>query len=174
MRRDFLSTIQRVTAISAVGPSAVRNQGKGVQLACHEFLGSLDLATIPRTGESSYGLWLDEQTEALLNSFPLRHRPWGTARKAVNLFMRDAFRDRFLASEFRLDKLEPWLEIPLDKAVAKGIRDRCKHIHLPLWPGLKHLLPDASADYQAAAKQIARDMDVSRVHLDMYLWLENR
>ena len=50
-------------------------------------------------------------------------RHWGAARKAVNLFLRDALCNRYLAEEFNLKKAEAWMEIPLDSAVARGITD---------------------------------------------------
>ena len=178
MRSDFVEIVQRMVAISSVGPSAVRGQGKGVQGACHEHLSSLRLERIPATGGKAYEAWLDRQTEKLLDALssvlPPANRPWGTARKALNLFMRDALHDKYLAREYGLDKLESWLEIPLDRVVAKGLRLPSDRGRLPVWPGLKHLQPAVSVLYQAKAKEVAVRMGIARVHLDMYLWLANR
>ena len=48
--------------------------------------------------------WMDNTTEHLLDVFSLTVRPWGTARKAVNLFLRDVLYNRYLCSKFKIDK----------------------------------------------------------------------
>ncbi|MBT3272876.1 MAG: hypothetical protein HN368_06965 [Spirochaetales bacterium] len=47
---------------------------------------------------------MDNTTEHLLDVFSLTVRPWGTARKAVNLFLRDVLYNRYLCSKFKIDK----------------------------------------------------------------------
>jgi hypothetical protein len=118
--------------------------------------------------------WLDRQTEALLDTLPIDGRPWGAARKALNLFLRDSLYNRYLSDHFNLQQIEAWLEIPLDSAVARGLQSGTGRGVLPRWPGLKHLDPSVSTSYQNAAAEHARVLGIARVHLDMYLWLENR
>ena len=40
-----------------------------------------------------------------MQQFPGGAQNWGTARKALNVFMVQAFLDRFLAEEYGLDRL---------------------------------------------------------------------
>ena len=175
MRPDsFIPAMQRRVATVAIGPSTLRNQGKGVISSTQDFLAQMSLAQIPLSGDESFREWLDYQTKALLNALPIKNHPWGTARKAINIFLRDAFYNRYLTRRFDLQRLEFWLEIPLDSAVAKGLRHRVGCDAIPSWPGLKHLRKDISDEYQAVASELAHHKGIARVHLDMYLWLENR
>ena len=174
--KDFIPTVQRKVAVSAIGPSALRGQGKGVLKASQEFLASLSLARIPKSNETRFRTWLDRQTEALLDGLPVNGRPWGAARKAINLFLRDALYNQYLNRQFELGKIEAWLEVPLDSVVARGMKAKAKKMRtlLPRWPGLKHLKVHASDEFQNFASAHVRTIEISRVHLDMYLWLGNR
>ena len=166
--------MQRWTGVTAVGPSALRGQGKGVLRATQSYLGSVDLAGIPAASGKQYADWLDGQTRALLEILPIKYKPWGAARKALNLFMREALYNRYLCAHFGIRKIEPWMEIPLDSVVAKGLKHHAGRGRLPQWPGLKRLEPDRSRVYQDFAMAYSREKKISRVHLDVYLWLENR
>jgi hypothetical protein len=170
----FIPTVRRKVAVTAIGPSALRGQGKGVLKASQEFLSSMSLARVPASGEARFRSWLDRQTELLLDALPINGRPWGAARKAINLFLRDALYNQYLNRHFHLGKLESWLEVPLDSAVARGLKAEAGRDVLPRWPGLKHLKSEASAVFQAFASTYAHTHGIDRVHLDMYLWLENR
>jgi len=174
MRDDFLRMVQQSVAITAVGPSALRRQGRGVLAASHDFLASISLAQLPKASSGRFAAWLDRQTEKLLDAFPVDGRPWGSARKAMNLFLRDALYNRYMADRFQLDSVEPWLEMPLDSAVARGLKSQGLRGELPQWPGLKHLTPAISERFQDFALRYAREMGLARVHLDIYLWPANR
>lgn len=169
---DFIRTMQYRTGVTAVGPSALRGQGKGVLRATQIFLGRINLTRLSVSTKEEYADWLNKETNALLDNLPIKNRPWGAARKAINLFMRDALYNQYLNDHFGLGKLEQWMEVPLDRAVAKGLK---KHDgHLPQWPGLKHLTPSISSQFQDFAAIHADRKKIERVHLDIYLWLENR
>lgn len=174
--KDFIPTVQRKVALSAIGPSALRGQGQGVLKASQKFLASLSLARVPKSNEVRFRTWLDRQTENLLDGLPIKGRPWGAARKAINLFLRDALYNQYLNRRFEFGKIEAWLEVPLDSAVARGLKAEAKktQILLPRWPGLKHLKAHASGEFQNFASSHARVIKIDRVHLDMYLWPENR
>lgn len=172
--RDFLPTMQRKVATTAVGPSALRNQGKGVLTAAQQFLADVSLSKVPRSDLNSFERWLDRETENLLNVFPIRGRPWGTARKALNLFLRDVLYNRYLCNKFGLMTIKPWLEIPLDSAVANGLKRLGQRGQLPRWPGLKRLTKPVSQIFQDFAGEFAEENEIERIHLDIYLWLENR
>ena len=170
---DFIGTMQRRTGVTAVGPSALRGQGKGVLKITQAYLGDIDLSQIPST-QDEYTAWLDEHTNKLLKKLALRNRPWGAARKALNLFMRDALYNKYLNYHYSIYKLESWMEVPLDSAVAKGLKRCAGRGRLPNWPGLKKLKPEINAIFQKYATECAKKKNAARVHLDVYLWLENR
>ena len=88
--------------------------------------------------------------------------------------MRDTLYNRYLNDYYKIDKLELWLEVPLDSAVAKGLKHNAGRGQLPQWPGLKNLKPNVSAIFQKNAAEHAKKRNISRVHLDVYLWMENR
>lgn len=170
----FITTLRRMVALTSIGPSALRGQGKGVLGASQDFLAHLSLARLPRSTPKRFRTWLDRQTELLLDILPVNNRPWGAARKAINLFLRDALYNQYLVSQFQLQSVESWLEIPLDSAVSRGLKSHGRRGELPQWPGLKRLTPDISDQFQNFASLYARERGIARVHLDMYLWLENR
>lgn len=172
--KDFIATLQHQVAVTAVGPSALRGQGKGVLGVSQDFLAQLSLARLPKSNAKCFRAWLDRQSEALLDVLPVEKRPWGAARKAINLFLRDALYNQYLCSHFELQLVEPWLEVPLDSAVARGLKSHEKRGELPQWPGLKNLQPNVSDRFQDFAAYRAEQEGIARVHLDIYLWLENR
>jgi len=171
---DFIHTVQKFVARESVTPSAMRNQGQGVLHAIHDFLDQLNLSVIADFDQSAYLKWLDGQTVRLLEALPLKMKPWGAARKALNLFMRTALYNRYLSEAFKLSGIEAWMEIPLDGAVSRGLKKVSSHGGLPQWPGLKRLNPPISEQYQLVARNLAAQRDFATVHLDMYLWMENR
>jgi hypothetical protein len=171
---EFIQTMQHKVAVSAVGPSALRGQGKGVLSAAQTFLAKVSLVKIKNFESRRFNHWLDRQTEDLLDILPLKNRPWGTARKAINLFLRDALYNRYLCHHFQINRIESILEVPLDGVIARSLKRLGQRGQLPRWPGLKGLTKPVSNQFQSFASEIARGKKIKRIHLDMYLWLENR
>ncbi|MDO9528221.1 MAG: hypothetical protein Q7J27_03585 [Syntrophales bacterium] len=169
---DFLKTMQEFVATTAIGVSALRNQGKGAHQAVRAALAKMHIAPLRGMGQMEYRQWIDVATEGLLAQWPGTGHPWGAARKSVNLFMRDVLYNQYLSREHDIGHVEKWMEIALDSKVAEGLRIRFPE--LPAWPGLKHLGQRLSDQYQDCAQQLAHDKGLSRVHLDIWLWLENR
>jgi hypothetical protein len=89
----------------------------------------------------------------------------GNWRKAINLFLRDALYNVYLAREFELSRLKPFLEVSLDSYVARYIRCRFKGA-LPRSRGVCALDVSPSAEYRAAALVVAAKRGLTRVHLD--------
>jgi len=119
---DFIKTVQKKAAISAIGPSALRNQGKDKFKEVQQYCYDLDLSAYSSIKEQKkINELLDSDTENLLKFSRL---PWGTARKAPNLFLRDALYNTYLCKEYNLEKIEPFLEITLDSAVARGLKKK--------------------------------------------------
>ena len=169
---DFLKTMQKFVATTAIGTSALRNQGKGSHEKVRNVLSELDLSPLKNMRKDDYTKWIDTTTSSVLCCWKGKAQPWGAARKSVNLFMRDALYNQYLSREYNISGIEQWMEIALDSKVSKGLRNRFRS--LPRWPGLKHLTHEVSDQYQECARLLAGRIGIPRVHLDIWLWLENR
>ncbi len=171
----FYADMQQYVAVTTVGPSTLRNQGgPGVIETAQRFLSSLDIGSFAVQDEKSFLAVLDTMTDELRRRLPQYSRHWGAARKALNLFLRDICYNRFLAHRYSLAGLERWMEIPLDSLVAVALKKRVGRGRLPSWPGLKGLTPPLSLRFQHVARDWAEAEDISRVHLDMRIWLKQR
>ena len=175
---DLVDTIQRFIARTCIDTTILRNQGIGVAQAIAEFLEKNPqlLAEMASRGPSGFAQWLDEQTYAILEQLkPLRlpKEPWGTARKAINIFLRCALYNHFLRARHDLERLETLFEIPLDSRVAVNLRAKPEGCGLPAWPGLKHLNKEQSELFQACAQAVAERSNLpARVYLDHELWMD--
>ena len=169
MRRDFIQTVQDKVAISAVPPSTFRGSKAGLIAAVRDFLQFLDLSQFAVSDQKRFAARLERVTRQMRSALSRESATWGVARKALNLFLRDAFYNTYLRKRFKLVRAEACYEVPLDGVVANGLRRRFPK-QLPRWPGVKPLTKKVSDVYQAAAMKEAQKMDLSRVHLDIYLW----
>ena len=169
---QFISDVQRFTAVSSVGVSALRRQGVGVIGRVQRHLGSLNLTeTISLKNQKEFYGWLDRKTEYLVQNQNVK---WGAARKALNLFLRDCLYNKYLSAEYGLDNLEPWLEIPLDSVIATQLKKDAGRGALPVWQGLRKLKEEESKQFQNHASQMAATKNIARVHLDVGMWVNNR
>lgn len=171
----LVSAIQKHVAVVAIGPSTVRGQGaSGVVAAAQGYLASLALDEFGVREKAEFDRSLETATAKLVTSFPKQARSWGLARKCLNIFLRDAFYNAFLAPKYGLSASESFYEVPLDGVVAKELRRHAGRKRLPTWPGVKHLTPAVSETYQKYALELSRSWGISRVNLDTYLWVEGR
>lgn len=183
-RKELLATIQEFEATCAIAAGTVRGQPSSTVKKCRKFLTKLALADISCDTQEPFNEWLDEQTESLRRKLPKSKKrrkrpkckkPWGIARKALNVFLRNCLYNRFLCEENRLKRIEKWLEIPLDSIVAKKLRQHAGRGQLPQWPGLQDLEQDDSAQFQRHALEYAKELGLpARVFLDNILWLQGR
>jgi hypothetical protein len=184
---EFFIRLQRRIAQTAVGASAIRNQGKkgdiGLIKSCRDYfeneLNIEEFFTL-LSSETLFKGFLDRHTTALTDKFPETAKSWGAARKGLNLFLRDLTYNKYIADRYNLptefiennEKLKN-LEVPLDKDVAMGL-----HAHfttqLPKWTGIKHLQPKDSEIYQEKAKELANERSIARIHLDLEFWRDKR
>lgn len=172
-KNDFIKTMQKRTAVSSMGPSSLRNQGVGVLRCAQDYCGKLDLSAFSKSDELTFNKLLDRHTDRLLDILPVKTRPWGAARKAINLFLREALYNKYLSKNYHLNKIEKYLEIPLDRIVASELKSFARK-ELLHWPGLKKLKKPKSDEFQESATMLSDKNGYARVHLDMYLWLKNR
>ena len=171
---DLPSSIQRYVAVSSIGSSTVRSRPSGTLDAARGFLETIRLGRMGIKKGWEFRERPDRLTEDLRISLPARAKYWGLARKILNMFLRDATYNHYLRNEFNLDRAETRLEIPLDSAVATGLRRRSPRGSLPPWPGLRGLKPADHAVFQQRASELAAEYGMDRVHLDTVLWIEER
>jgi hypothetical protein len=147
---------------------APKGKNKGYLGNIRKFLKKIDLADIGKKDPAQFPQVLDDVTEKLRQHMP-RYAPyWGTARKCLNLFFRDALYNFYIRKEYGLEKFEKYMEIPLDSFVGKELREEDKG--LPRWDAVIRLRPEVSARFQEVATKIAKREGTERVHLDVVYW----
>jgi len=168
----LLRRLQRRVAGLAINGASMRNQGApGVVASGRRFLANLPIGRlVERCDAESYRLVLDSVTRELRVALPEGAQNWGTARKGVNIFIRDLLYTTDLANHHVLHRIRDWLEIPLDSQVAKCLKKDPLGSLLPKWPGAKHLEPKESDHYQEVALGIANRDGIARVDLDLWYW----
>ncbi len=167
----FIRLMQDRIAELAVGASAVRNQGAPeITRNARQTLKRLRLQSFGIKTEREFKARLNRATRKILDQLPEGAQNWGTARKIINLFLRDVVYNRYLCKYFKLEQIQGWLEVPLDSFTAKGIRRNAARKDVPKWISIKGLNQTDSNLYQGAARDIARRKRTSRVHLDLWYW----
>lgn len=172
-KQEFLRKIQNRLANGATGSSALRNQGAaGVARVAREFLSRLDLGPLGKVPPGRYTKTLDTWTKRLRRKLPQGAQNWGTARKALNLFLVEVFFNRFLGQKHRMDRLKDALETPLDSQAREKIAGfaRERGLSLPKCPTIRGLTEQVSRQYQEAASQMAAGNHIPRACLDLILW----
>jgi hypothetical protein len=170
MMNELLERIQSRIAITCLGPSSLRNQGSpGVLHAARQHLMILQIEKFSMTSNKKFRDALNNETRRLMRRLPQAAQNWGAARKALNLFLRDALYNTYLAEYYSLTSVEPFLEIPLDGIVARALCSYYK-TELPRWKSIKSLTLAESDMYQAKASEYAQRLEMNRVHLDLFLW----
>jgi hypothetical protein len=168
---DLVDPIRRRVAVVAIGASTVRGQGvKGVVAAAREFLFTVQLKRFGTSSMQAFEAELDKATADLKTAFPQKAKSWGLARKCMNIFLRDCYYNFYLHKHFDLDRSKDFHEVPLDRKVAEALRDKVSG--LPRWLGVKHLTRSMSDAYQQGARQLAKEWEIERVHLDTFLWTD--
>jgi hypothetical protein len=169
MEAKLIPLLQKRTATIAIGPSTGRRMGpKGTVKAAREHLARLDLAQFSVTAKEQFEQQLNEATEAFVSSMPNGARYWGSCRKFLNIFLRDAAYNHHLRRRFSLNSIESWLELPLDSHVAAGLSWEEGAEFLPKWKTVIGLDPIRSKLFQDFANTVARRKNVYRVHLDLF------
>lgn len=140
--------------------------------AAQEYLFDVDLKFFVVHTQSDFRSRLDESTNSLTSAFPIGGQHWGTARKILNLFLRNSRYNAYLSEDYRLAAIDQWLEIPLDAHVASNLHLRALEyqVSLPRWSTIKTLRPDVSDQYQALAQVVADARGTLRAHLDLFWW----
>jgi hypothetical protein len=168
--KEFLHILLMRTVETAIGPSALRNQGSGNVISItRQFLGNITYKSFVTDRKVVFQKELDKQTMLLVGKLPARARNWGAARKALNLMLRDILYNQYLQKQYQFNRIGKFLELPLDQFVAKGIINDSTD-ELPKWKGIKYLTATDNDRYQNAASVIATAKKIQRIHLDAYYW----
>jgi len=171
MDKEILKLMQRYVANIAISGSTLRNQGaEGVAKTARAFLAELDLSVFCRIEPHQYSEQLDNWTEELKKRLPEGARSWGTARKALNVFLVQVFMNKYFAKEYGLTKFSDVLETPLDSQATSKLRKLAGRGQLPRWDSIKRLKSKDSLRYQEFASVYAKKQGISRACIDIMLW----
>lgn len=173
--RKLIPALREHQARVSVGVTTVRGQGKGVLHAARVFLADarrLDLEGFRAPTEARFLARLEEATESFAHTLPDKAGTWGLARKLLNIYLRDCHYSRFLCAAYRLEAIEPFLEVPLDGVVGRRLRELAEERGdaVPRWRSIRCLSRGDSARYQRFARALAAEAGHARVHLDLSLW----
>lgn len=140
-----------------------------------KFLADLKLIELGDVTGEQYKEWLDRQTDILRSTFPEGAQDnWGAARKAINVFLEEAFHNKFLVKEYGLNRLAEFLELPLDSKVVMKIKEESQkygiRFDLGRWRGIKNLTAEQSARFQQCAAALATKRGIRRIYLDLWYW----
>ena len=167
----FLKLMQRYIANIAISGSTLRNQGsKDVAKNARAFLADLDLSVLCRIEPPDYINQLELWSDELKSKLPKDARNWGTARKALNVFLVQVFMNKYLADEYGLSKFGDTLETPLDSQAAAELRRLACRGRLPRWNSIKRLERKDSQRYQGFAADCAKQQGIPRACMDIMLW----
>lgn len=163
--------MQRRIAQTAVSASAARKMGPaGTIGAARSYFADLDLARLAVASEMEFRKVLNSITGGCLAVMSPRAQHWGAARKWTNIFLRDVVYDRYLCCRYRLRRVVPWLELPLDSHVAEALRQEDGGDRLDEWGSVIGLIARESRRYQTFAAKVAAAKGIERVHLDLLYW----
>jgi len=173
--RDFITKLCAHQARVSITPSTVRTQGKGTMHIARDFVAcELDVSKLRVTSGRRYIAHLDDATDSLRLRLRGKARTWGLARKLLNIYIRDCVYSRMLCKHFRLEKIEPFLELPLDGVVGRELTSKAEELgqihRLPKWKSIRALTREQSELYQGFARELAGERGYARVHLDVVIW----
>lgn len=179
---EFLSALQQRIADIAAGTSTLRGQvtGEGKIIAVQQFLGKqVNLRDFATADGSTFRKALDLTTDRLVSA--VDGLKWGSARKSLNVFLRDCLYDRFITDRIDLQAGRPHMEIPLDGQVGKWLREQAearRHPELPpRWNTIVGITSVQNEQYQRTAARVANEhpfelskIGLERVDLDVLVW----
>ena len=126
---DSTSEFATVLGYDAVTPAAVRRNVAGTRRILIDALSVLPIHIF--ANPVTFAATLDQQTLAL-SAIRNPDIPWGTARKCLNIFLRDVTYNVFTRTHYGLDAIQAMLEVPLDSRVAEGLRNQAQQLVVPI------------------------------------------
>lgn len=169
--KDYISRI----AETSIGASTLRGHPKRTIEKVRDYLKTIKLEEFQCSTSEDFGRVLDKHTTVLskkIKTVDPKSEYWGSARKALNLFLGSAAYHAVLRKEYRLDKIEPFMEVPLDRQVAEHLIECAtkRSKTLPKWKTIKDLIIDDSNVYQDFALILAKEKECTRLQLDVLMW----
>jgi len=165
--------VQQRTARVAIGASTARKMGPaGTVAAARNYLANIDLAQFAHANvdANQFNTALDMETANLQAFLPVNGRHWGSSRKFLNIFLRDAVYNSYLREFYHLHMIENLLEVPLDKNVGNRLRCEPEGVQLPVWPGVINIDAGRNRQYQAVATLVGARLAMAVCHLDLLYW----
>ncbi len=171
MNKQYLQLLQKRIGSTSVGPSTARGMGPaGTIQAARKYLQGVDISRFVKRNESAFQSELETATSELKKALPKGAQHWGSARKFLNIFLRNCTYNRYVCEQHRLEKIESWLEVPIDSHVVKGLKKEGRRGDLPRWKTVVGLTPGEHSAYQTFASEVAEREGVLRAHLDVKYW----
>lgn len=163
---SYVINMQKYIASKTISPNELRNQGgPPIIESAISFLNKISLSEFSGNTEQEFVKLLNDKTFELVKRLPIKSNHWGSARKVLNLFMRDVTYNTILNKYYNLETVSKLLEIPLDAKTAKMIKKNYKDDKLPNFQSVKNLSPNVNSNYQIAANIIAKKFETHRVDL---------
>ncbi len=166
-----IKLFQRRLANISIGTTTLRGQGKGASSIAIDYLKNMPLNKFSDiTNQDEFMRLLDKFTIEL--KYLLPNKSWGAARKAINIFLLQASYHHNFVNDYHLDKIIPYLEIPLDNPNANQLRFEAKKEGIWLeWVNIKNLTPEQSKKIQNFAFKFTKEKyKCPRGYLDLYFW----
>ena len=182
---------------TAIGPSAVRNQGNGIIAPIRWALGKhfdfdVFFDALLSDNDRHFTTYLNRITQHVAglqgfndkeNQFTDSIVQWGTARKCINLFFRAVVYSGHVWEEYGLHDhdftpFSPYkrLELPLDSYAIDGLSRKCQELDIQYNAGLLdnfriiHLNESVSKQLQSLAQRVSEQIGYCRVDLDIDFW----
>jgi hypothetical protein len=172
VQTDFIHFLKLRMARGAVTASAAQSMGKGTCGAARTYLAAMPLKDFVRSRRPGFETALNDHTDGLAEALP--GRQWGSARKFLNIYLRNRLYNRYAQEILDLTSIESWLEVPLDSHVGDGLNlyEQLARSHgVKAWKSVVGLTSESSAAFQALAQAVADHhySGIARVHLDVIL-----
>ena len=173
-QNEWVEHLRKHYAIASVGGSTLMHQsGKGRNFRTQQYLinnlSFEDIASLDKTGFQTF---LDNKTTELSRELPKpdNGRPnWGAARKVLNIFLRQCAMNKDINSFFELNRIEGYLEVPLDNHIVEKIDENADTSFAPNFK-IRDLTKKVSDEIQKKASDIATEKEVNRYELDVLFW----
>ena len=163
--------LQRNIANNSIGPSTARGMGpKGTIKSARNFLSSLNIFRLKSKNKLHFQKNHNKITKELQKALPVGAKNWGSARKFLNIFFRNILYNKYLCKHYDILHTEPWLELPLDSHVARGLKSEKGSGHLLRWRTVISLTPTVNRIYQDFALKVSERHNTQRIHLDLLYW----
>jgi hypothetical protein len=166
----LVKLIQKRIANTSVGASTVRGQPKNTAQNIRIFLKNIDVFQFSQINqEQEFQYILNQLTNNLIEKMP--NGNFGFARKCLNIFLFEICHNTVLVKKYGLDKIIPYLEVPLDNPNEKKLRKEAKEQKNWNWSSIKKLEFQDSEKIQAFAKKyMKKEHGFERVYFDLINW----